>query len=522
MKQVNYHKILWLLILVSTLARAFVAAFIELGNDEVYYRLYALYSDWSHFDHPLMVGAVIQFFSLNLHYHSEFFLRLGSVILGAADIWLVFKIGKELKNERTGLLAALLFVGSLYASVIAGTFILPDAPQMFFWLISLLLMIRVLPVNYNEPKAGSRMLWMGFVIGLAILSKYTSVYLWGGAGLYILFFNRKWLRSPKLYMAIVITAITVLPIVVWNFQNDFISFTFHGDRVDMLGHSVRWDYLLTELAGEIAYNNPVNFLLIWIALFALFFNKLKIERSVAAVVVMAGLPLIVTFLVFSLFRSTLPHWTAPGYTTLTLLAAVWLDGHFVKRAIPLVVKVSVVLIGLVVVLGFIQINCGIIKIDSNSRYEDLGEDDVTLDMYGYDAIGNSFRAIVARDIKSGEMPEDAVLFGINWFPLANLDYYAASPIGMRVYGIGNLDRIHKYAWINRINGGFQYGMSGYYISVSRDFKAPEPYFKDYFAIIEPADTIHVVRCDDTVERAFVFRLKNMTHLPEDVLTKLKE
>ena len=517
MKQINYHKTVWLLILVSTVIRALAAGLIELGNDEVYYLLYALYPDWSHFDHPLMVGRVIQLFSLNLRFNSELFLRMGPIILGAVDIWLVFKIGKEIKNQRTGLLASLLYVSSVYASVIAGVFILPDTPQMFFWLISLLLMAKTLPGNPAEKNRGKNMLLLGFTIGLAILSKYTSVYLWVGAGLYILFYNRAWLKSPKLYFAVLITAVTILPIIIWNFQNNFISFTFHGERVDMIGHSLRWDYFLTEVAGEAAYNNPVNFILIWAAVFMLIFKKRIAEKKQIALIMLTGLPLIVTFLVFSLFRSTLPHWTAPGYTGLIFIAALWLDDRFVKKPVPFVIKIALAVTTLAVVLGFTEINCGIISPNNNKTCETLGEDDITLDMYGYDQIGRAFGEIVKNDVKKGEMPRNSVLFGNRWFPLANFHYYAASPLKMKVYGIGSLERIHKYAWTNRINGGFKKGMSGYYITTSHIYRAPDPFFKPYFAIIEPADTIPVIRCGDTVECAFVYRLKNMTRLPEDVL-----
>jgi len=60
----KYRPLLYL-ILFSSLIRAFIAQFIGLGNDEVYYFTYALFPDWSHFDHPPMVGWVIQFFSFN-------------------------------------------------------------------------------------------------------------------------------------------------------------------------------------------------------------------------------------------------------------------------------------------------------------------------------------------------------------------------------------------------------------------------------------------------------------------------
>ena len=41
---------------------------------------------------------------------------------------LAMLIGKKIRNERTGLYAAVLYNTSIYSSIIAGTFILPDSP----------------------------------------------------------------------------------------------------------------------------------------------------------------------------------------------------------------------------------------------------------------------------------------------------------------------------------------------------------------------------------------------------------
>jgi len=65
------------------------------------------------------------------------------------------------------------------------------------------------------------------------------------------------------------------------------------------------------------------------------------------------------------------------------------------------------------------------------------------------------------------MSEESILVGNYWFPLANFDYYEASPIGMRSFGIGQLDQIHKYACINRAHGGFKKGIDAYYLTTSR-------------------------------------------------------
>ena len=141
-KEQNINKILFWLLAISALVRGILAVWMEFGNDEVYYWTYALYPDWSHFDHPPMVGWVIQLFSLNLLFDSEFFIRLASVVFMTANTYIIFRIGKELKDAQTGLYAALLFTASIYAFVITGIFIMPDTPLMLFWLLAVWMAIR--------------------------------------------------------------------------------------------------------------------------------------------------------------------------------------------------------------------------------------------------------------------------------------------------------------------------------------------------------------------------------------------
>ncbi|MEI6433960.1 MAG: glycosyltransferase family 39 protein, partial [Bacteroidota bacterium] len=161
-----------ILLAVSAVVRAFIAGFIELGNDEVYYWTYAKFPALSHFDHPPMVGLVIQAFSLNLWFDNEFFIRLGSVILGTASTWLIFLIGRLIKNPLTGLYAALLFTASFYGFILSGTFILPDTPQVFFWLLSLYFLMKALSDESISVKSKNLMLYAGVTVGLAFLSKY--------------------------------------------------------------------------------------------------------------------------------------------------------------------------------------------------------------------------------------------------------------------------------------------------------------------------------------------------------------
>ena len=135
----QYRTRLCILMAASLLIRALAAGLLELGNDEVYYWTYALFPDWSHFDHPPMLGWVIRLFSLNLTFDSELALRMPSLVLGTFNTWLIFQLGRLIKNERTGWYAALLYTASVYATILTGTFILPDTPLGTFYLTALLL-----------------------------------------------------------------------------------------------------------------------------------------------------------------------------------------------------------------------------------------------------------------------------------------------------------------------------------------------------------------------------------------------
>lgn len=510
-----YRGKLALLILFSMAIRAFLAAWLELGNDEVYYYTYALFPDWSHFDHPPMVGWMMQLFSLNLHFDSELALRMSSVVLMSANTLLIFLAGKALQGERTGWYAALFYTSSVYAFVITGFMILPDTPQNFFWMLSLLLMLWAVKKDRNkQPKL--LLLLIGLAIGLGMISKYTSVFLWVGFGLYILFHRREWLKLPMLWIAVLLSALCLIPVIYWNVQNEFISFSFQGERVNILEGGLRPSLFFTELGGQFLYNNPFVFVFIWLAVMAVMRNKQRMRHEPNRLLLWLGMPLIVLFLFFSLFRPTLPHWTGPAYNTLLLLAAARLSSA--KRLLfPWQAVAALSLLLVIITLGSLQVKYGLIPVRDQQPYHLLGKNDVTLDMYGWRALKPAFETIRNQKIAEGLMEADDALVGENWFPLANLDYYVGRPLHMKTMGIGKPERLHKYLWINHIRGGFHYGDDFWYLTSSRDYKHPSELYEAQFEQIVAADTVEILRNGSPAKRYFVFLLKDLKTLPADGL-----
>lgn len=511
---------LFFLIGISTLIRAFIATNLDLGNDEVYYWTYAMFPDLSHFDHPPMVGFTIQFFSFNLWLDSVFFIRFGAIVFGTINTIVIFKIGQRMKDSLTGLYAAILYNTSIYSLIIAGTFILPDSPQLFFWLLGIYFAIDAVDSTEINWESKKNLLLAGVFIGFGMLSKYTSIFLWFGILAYIILYNRQWLKSVYLYTSILISALLFFPVIWWNFQNDFISLSFQGERVSFFESTIRPDFLLTEILGEFFYNNPVNVILSFMAIWA--FVKRKyffIEKTSFRLLLWMSIPLILLFILFSLFRKTLPHWTGPSYVILNIITAAWLSKISEKKNYPFLIlgqiRYAIYLVIVIIIAGLYQVNCGFVNPDTeNTPDNELGKTDISIDLIGWDQISDGFTKIVEKDMIARKMDEDAVIISQRWFPAANLDYYAARPLGMKLLAMGPINQIHKYYWINQQRGGLVPGLDAYYITTSRDFTDPNIIYNDYFHSIESAGTFPVNRCGKKIMNVFVYRLKGLKRIPD--------
>ncbi|MFA8300089.1 MAG: ArnT family glycosyltransferase [Hyphomicrobiales bacterium] len=514
----KFGKAIFWLIIISTVIRAVLAYLIEFGNDEVYYWTYALYPSLSHFDHPPMVGLMIQLFSLNLHFDSEFAIRLPSIILGTFDTYLIYLIGKRIKDGLTGFYAALLYTASLYGFIIVGVFILPDTPQIFFMLLAVYLFLKTLPVDHIERKHRGVLCLAGLITGLGMISKYTAIYVWVGILLYIIFFDRRWLKELTLYVSGIISIVCLTPVLLWNWENDFISFTFHGERVDVFKAGLDLDYFFTEIGGEFLYNNPVVYILIIIMIVAIIRGKKFVDGKYVKMLMCIGLPIILTFIGFSLFRKTLPHWTAPGFVMLIPLTGAWLSDKWRRNLKPVMMpwplKIALAFTIVTFLVGVAQINYGIVKLDNTKKYEKLGEDDFSLDMYGWDQVEKQFAQIRKVEVDSMNISPDAPIIGNKWFPLAHIDYYVARPLDMKVLALGHLVDIHKYAWITEERGGLHKGMDAWYITNSRNYTNPRSIYKSYFNSINIVDTIQIERSGKIEARAFVYLMKDLKKLPK--------
>jgi len=501
----NYRRNTLLLILVATIVRMFVAGTIELGNDEVYYRLYADPLQWNYFDHPPMVGWLIRLSTFNLYFDNGFTIRLGAVVCGALTTWLLYKCGERLLNEYTGFLAALLYTATIYGSIVAGTFILPDSPQMVCWSGALLLLIKITESKYFTKKTTKDILWFGVVTGLGMLCKIHTVFLWFGFGLYLLLYNRDWLKHWSIYAAAAITILLFTPVLLWNVQHDFITFTYHGKRVDVATGGLDIESFLSFTGGQVFYCNPIVFFLI---VRAVWHRDLFVKPHHKRVLLLVGLPLIVMATGVSLFKELLPHWTGPAYSSLILLTASYFSGKQwasgSKRKVPLVFNIAIALIFFVVVAGVAVINFFPGTLGSKQT-EKRGDGDFTLDMYGWKDFSKQFDSIYhsTHNVRSGK----TIILSDEWFPASHLDFYVAKPLQLQTVVLGPIEYIHQYKWLNKQRGPITDSTDIYVISPSNS-----QVHKESFAVLKdiaPTHTDSVIqyRNGEAARRFFIYYYK---------------
>jgi 4-amino-4-deoxy-L-arabinose transferase-like glycosyltransferase len=309
-----------------TLFRLVYINFVPLVPQEAYYWNYSEHLALSYFDHPPLTAWTIAVFTAIGGDHI-FFIRLGSVLFSLGIMVLLYRIALELFNSRRVAFMTILAINCTVLFSIGATIITPDVPLLFFWTLLVYCLVKL-----RSTRLAGYWYFAGIALGLALLSKYTAVLIVPGIFLYILLSpdQRHWLKTAHPYLAILLSLVVFSPVIIWNYQNDWVSFMFQSSgrfsqmtrfRLDYFGQLIGSQmgmltpYLLGFAvggwiyAGKKASTDDRFRLLFWISFF--------------------------TYLIFPLlsFRSLVkPNWMAPAYVTSIIAAVVWVEAGETKTA----------------------------------------------------------------------------------------------------------------------------------------------------------------------------------------------
>lgn len=325
------RKAMFWLIAITTILRLIGAGSIDLILGESYYLASARVLHWSYFDQPPLSLWMIWATKTLTQTDNTFILRLPFVLMFSISTWVIYRIGAQYRSEWAGFFAALVMNISILFSLSIGSWLQPEAPLMLFWLLTCWALISVF--FDDDGNALKKWLWVGVLLGLTFLSKYHAIFLIFGAGIYALTNRdaRKWIIHLGPYLAIAIAAIVSLPVLIWNIQNDWASFSFQGGRA--LGTGFRADWLLRMILGQLLYIVP------WLAIPGLVAAVVAITpgptgsfpqetpKGFGWFLVCMALGPIVFFTAVSAWSDSQFHfhWQAPGYMMLFILLGGWID-----------------------------------------------------------------------------------------------------------------------------------------------------------------------------------------------------
>lgn len=255
----------WVLFLLAVIIIGNVAGLFLVGahTDETYYWVWSRRLDLGYYDHPPLVAWMVRLFSEVLG-QGLAGLRAPAVLAWGASAFVVFQLARNCFSHPAAGWLALLVLTSLPIFQVGFHIVGPDSPLMLFTSLTYYFVSRAISEDSTRYW-----LYGGSAVGFALLGKYTAVLLPG-----VIFFalaahpaNRRLLARPAPWLALVLAVVIFSPVVIWNAQNDWISFAYqwgHGTATDR-GFSIY--KLLDYLAQQMSAVSPWAFVAMAIATF---------------------------------------------------------------------------------------------------------------------------------------------------------------------------------------------------------------------------------------------------------------
>jgi 4-amino-4-deoxy-L-arabinose transferase-like glycosyltransferase len=300
-----------------------------LGADEAYTVAVSRRLALSYFDHPPLHQWLAHFSALMFGEGSA--VRLPFIALFGITGWLMFALTRDLFGPRAGLWALFGVNASAFFFASAGGWVVPDGCLLLALCAAALVLAKLF---FGDPDAGSAWrLWLaaGFWLGAAGLSKYSAVFVGLGVVLFLALSRRQrhWFANPAPYCAALVAVVIIIPVIVWNEENSWVSFAFQGGRGAPAGH-LRFDQVGAMIVAQIALLTPWIFAPLLGGLIAALRLARRDPRRLFLLCLAAP-----TILVFSLTplwgARGLPHWPMPGWFFVFPLAGVWVSEGWATR-----------------------------------------------------------------------------------------------------------------------------------------------------------------------------------------------
>ena len=313
--------------------KIFLSLKLDLYSDEIFYWQASSSPAIAYSDLPFITAFLVGLGS-SLDSHSTLAVRAFFILIGSSIPFLVYWLALPITNKKDALKSAFLTL-CLPLLGFLGLLAVPDAPLIFFGILSIGFFERAIRTNQNQ-------FWIatGFFVALGLSTHYRFLVYPASAILFLIVFSpaRKQWKNPRLWLCMTTASVGLIPILWFNFSYSFESAAFYFvDR-----HPWEFDSTgLLHIFEQALVSSPPMYLLFLTTIY-LMIGKVRTHSLPAALLLSFSLTNLIIYALLAPWsdsNSTTLHWPLSGYLPLLVflpeslrLIYNWLSNTLHKRA----------------------------------------------------------------------------------------------------------------------------------------------------------------------------------------------
>ncbi|MFM1942252.1 MAG: hypothetical protein RI897_1234 [Verrucomicrobiota bacterium] len=486
----HFWQVFWILLVLRVL---FAVVFpLDFAGDEAYYWDWGRRLDWGYYSKPPMVAWLMAFAGW-VGNDSYVVIKLVPVLLTASGVAAMFLLTRMLYGARSAVWVGVMFL-VLPATAVLSILLTIDPPLFLCWSLALLFAWRWL-------NAGERGGWLdGLGLMVALGCGYLSKPIQLVFPVMLLVFlgvsreDRKRLRRPSLYVILLGSLLFLLPVVYWNAQHGWITFShtaYHFEKPDLrLGKMIARPFEF--LGSQMALCSPVLWFLLLAGVVSTALRWKQVTRREHFLLCFCA-PMLLVVHLMSTWQRVHPNWPLVFYVSAFVLLGGWTQGvvavsvrlerwgKFLARGVWVSVGFSVAMYLAVFVVGLTPLAGA--KGDPTER------------LRGWKELGEEVGKVMARLPR----PEETLVITPSRRQLASqLAYYM--PGRPRVYRLENPERINSQYGIWGGPAGHA-GWDALIVGEGAEGGDLPPELVGAFESVEPLDPVHVVLGSSGIQRS---------------------
>lgn len=296
---------------------------IELSEDEAYQWIWSKHLALAYFSKPPLI-AYLQWTGTHLWGDTQFGVRFLAPVIAALTSLLLLRFMAREVNARAACWLILMLTATPIMA--AGSVLMTiDPPTALSWTGAMIAGWKAI-----QPTSRTRD-WaiVGLWLGLGFLAKFVAVAQWicFTLALVVVPAARGQWRRPGPYLALGLSALGLLPVIVWNVQHDWITAAHLHDRAGLTSAWVLQPKFFLEFTGAaLGLLNPVFFVAILWALVAVLRHRRR--DPFLLYLFCMGAPLLLGYWAYTVRARVLPNWIAAAVAPLFCLLVAYGDARF--------------------------------------------------------------------------------------------------------------------------------------------------------------------------------------------------